>query len=215
MKYLHILFFCLLLLLNPFIFQGCKDESNYGLKTDKEHFKYSYFVGNSTLLIKNYNDFNRAFDSQEYKNFVKSVERIYEEKGQYIQPEPFFLPIVQKILPGNKYVFVFETTVKETDGLLTKRVAFECDNLKEHLKFPTSCQGYYMIDGWEWPPAIFQIIRGEIKIQSKSLITGYISGDLDIIIMDDVFKNKEINIKGKFNVFDRNKHMFLTKPVYQ
>lgn len=187
----------------------------YGLKSSDEYFLHSYFLTNSELLIKTRADFDKQFDTKEYKELVNRVDEISEKTGRYIQAEPIFLPIVQKIIKGDKSVFVFETKEETRDGVLVKRIAFECDELKEDLRFPNECMGYYLRDGWEWPPDIFQIIGGQVKLKHKWLVTGYLAGDLDLIIMDDVYQKKEINITGTFIVYDKNKSLFFSKPAHQ
>lgn len=187
----------------------------YGLKSSDEYFLYSYFLTNSALLVKTRTEFDKQFDTKEYKELVKSVDKISENSGRYIQAEPIFLPIVQKIIKGDKSVFVFEAKEETRDGIIVKRIAFECDELKEDLKFPNECMGYYIRDGWDWPPDIFQIVGGEVKLKHKYLITGYLAGDLDLIILDDVYQKKEINITGSFIVYDKNKSLFFSKPAHQ
>jgi hypothetical protein len=204
----------IILLLNISCDMQTPRKQNYGLNSSDDHFLYSYFLTNSELFVKTRSDFDKQFDTKEYKELQNQVETIYESSGRYIQAEPIYLPVVQKIIQGNKFVFIFETKEETMDGTLVKRIAFECKELKASIKFPDECVGYYMRDGWEWPPDIFQIVSGEVKLKDKSLVTGYLAGNLSLFFMDDVYQNKQINISGGFIIYDRNKSLFFSKPAH-
>jgi hypothetical protein len=203
----------LIIFMSVIFLAGCEEKTPYGLKSSEDHFLHSYFIANSKLFVKSRQDFDKQFESKEYKDLVKEVDKIYEDSGRYLQSEPIYLPIIQKISDGNKYVFVFETKEDTWEGILVKRLAFECDDLGEKLVFPSDCIGYYMIDAWEWPPAIYNINKGEIILKHKSLITGYLAGKLDLIFFDDFFSNKETHIAGSFVIYNKNKRLFLSVPA--
>lgn len=105
-------------------------KQKYGLNSSDDHFLYSYFLTNSALFVKTRADFDRQFDTKEYKELQNQVENIYESSGRYIQAEPIYLPIIQKIIQGDKFAFIFETKEETMDGTLVKRIAFECKELK-------------------------------------------------------------------------------------
>lgn len=195
------------------IILSCSRKKQYGLQSSEGDFIYSYYLTDSELFIKNREDFNRQFETAEFKKLEKAAKDIEEKKGLYMQPEILFLPVVQKVVSGNKYVFIFETEKKEMDGVLVKRIACECDELKDRIEFPTECVGYYMVDDWEWPPKIFKIVKGEINFKYISLVTGHLAGNINIVIDDDIFSEKEKIISGDFNVADKNKTLFFSMPA--
>ncbi len=170
---------------------------------------------NAELMVKNRADFDKQFKTQAYQEFVAALQKIEDDTDLYLQPESFLLPIIQKIIPGTKYVFIFETYSRSFDGSTTKRVAFECEQLKETLSFPENCHGYYMIAAWEWPPLIAEINEGEIEFDTTSLSrlpVGYLSGFVEISIYDD-FLEQEHHLSGKFCVLDKQKHLFFSLPA--
>ena len=214
---IFILIFFLATCLLPILFFpfGCKKAENYGLETKDDSFRYCYFLDNSELLIKNENDFNAQFNAKKYQEFVEQVDETMEKEGLYLQPEPLFLPIVQKIVSGNKYVFVFEDTSTTRDGRITKRIALECSDITEKMTIPKDCQGYYLQDAWEWPPAIFDIIKGEIRTEKAPGVIGYISGHLELEYEDHMFsEGMKKTIQGNFEIYNKNRHLFISKPVF-
>ncbi len=96
---------------------------------------------------------------------------------------------------------------------MVKRLAIECNELKDELDFPDDFKGYFMVDDWEWPPKIFDIIGGSIIITHSSKLTGRLSGEMEIVVYDDVFTKKEKQITGSFNIVERDKALFLNLPA--
>lgn len=214
---IHTLFKCGLVLsalvFLAFLSIKCSNKVLYGLHSNEGHFVYSYFLNNADLLIKNRVEFNKKFETIEYKKFKEEINHYGDKSGQYIQPEPLFLPIIQRINVGSGSVFIFEAEEKESEGRIFKRIACQCSNLKDIMKIPADCVGYYMIDDWEWPPKIFEIVEGEISIEHKSLIAGTFEGHIELIIDDDIFAKQKRVISGNFNVLDKNKLLFLNIPA--
>jgi len=176
---------------------------NYGLKTSDELFLYCYYMDNSELVVKNRNDFDKQFETTEYKELQRSIN----ESNQYIQPEVIHLPVIQLVKPGHKYVFVFESKEILSDYIIVKRIAFECEELKDELAFPSDVKGYFMKDGADWPPDIHVIEKGKIRISNKSSIEGCLVGNLDLLL-----ENEE-KISGRFIIYNKNKSLFFCLPA--
>ena len=181
----------------------CAKNSKYGLVSSDGDYGYSYFVTDSELYVKNIRDFEKQFETDEYMSLKKQVEKSEE----YLQAEVVFLPIVQRIIHGDKYVFVFESIKEHSDYIAMKRLAFECDQLKD-LEFPSNCRGYFMEDGGDWPPDFYDIIKGQITVIHNSAITGILVGDIEIVL------DNQKKISGKFRIYDKNKFLFLNSPAY-
>ena len=155
---------CLLVifLFSGIILYGCNPKSKYGLVSDHGYFFYSYFVSHSELFVKNMREFEKQFGTKEYEELQKAVN----EAKDYMQSEVIYLPVVQRIIPGNKHVFVFETKKEDSDHII-KRLAFECDQVKDLLAFPTDCKGYFMEYGSDFPPILKGVTSGQLKIKQK------------------------------------------------
>lgn len=208
-------FIILFILSSGIIWKWYTYKPQYGFNSSDGHYLYSYFVTEAELAVKNKTDFEQQFKSQAYQELVAALQKIADDSDLYLQSESFFLPIIQKIYSSTKTVFVFETTTRSFDGSKTKRLAFECEQLKETLSFPEDCYGYYMIDAWEWPPNIMDISEGSVKfdpIPFSRLPVGCLSGVLDISLNDQMFDQKR-QLSGKFCVLDKQRHLFFSLPV--
>lgn len=185
------------------IFCSCSEKPKYGLVSNDGYYLYSYFIRDSQLFVKNMKEFEKQFETKAYKELKQSVD----EAEYYMQAEVIYLPIVQKIVSGKKYVFVFETKKKYSDCLMIKRLAFECDQLKDIITFPADGRGYFMKYCSDFPPILNSITSGYLKIKQKDLLRGTLVGDLELNLED------KTKISGSFIIYDKNKFLFFCIPA--
>lgn len=182
---------------------GCRDKVEYGLSSSDGHYLFSYYVPDSELVVKNMKDFDEQLESKEFND----LKQIVDKSDKYYQAEVLFEPIVQRVIPGNKYVFVFETTKDYGDYMALKRLAFQCDKLDNRLVVPSDCRGYYLETGGDFPPDFHELKSGQIILTKKSEITGTLTGHIEAEF------EKRKRIAGNFRIYDRRRELFLTAPA--
>lgn len=200
-KYFIILFLSIVLA----IYYSCERNSKnkYGLITTDDYYIYSYFTAGEELLVKNERDLQDQFMSNEYKRLEEQADK----SKSYIQPDMIYMQVVQRTLIGGKYVFIFEKANKLRDVLVIKRLAFECDKLESCLEFPNNCKGYYMEFGTNVPPDLNDIRNGSLTLTRIDLVSGLLTGCIDITVGNDK------NISGEFAIYDKNKRLFFGLPA--
>lgn len=179
---------CVILL---FIIFSCeKKQDIYGLTSNRGEFPYSYYVNKGGLLIKDINDLNKHFSSVD-----ESAEKMDID-----------VALIQKILPGSKKVFVFESVDYSEEWPVLQRLCFECDSIKTPLLFPKNCRGSLMFIGGI-PPETYVIESGIMNIKTFHESDGEIRGDLDLKLTDNV------KLVGRFFLLNKDKRLMVMVPA--
>lgn len=197
---------------------------DYGLVSGEKHYPFSYYVDSSQLLVKSGYDYADQFETEDARAFCERIASF----GGYSQPCLQYMPIMQRILEGDKFVLVFEgadilCTNDAVDTLvIVQRLAMELDTIKDTLVYPADFRGcYFRASLHEWLPIMYGLDSGVIIIEDYSEKFGRLSGHLSVRAIGDtsgvspteavVYEYKRIT--GDFIVRDKDRQIMLNIPA--